>query len=207
MLPDAVPLTQDDARAWLAAGLPRWLTRWLPAALWVLAFVVSFATDDSPCTPADPSVCGPDHVFAFFVVVALATPLLFLLGVPLLACACGVAFAAADQRYDLVAVSREAYALHGGLCLVLAVLVVRSRRRQQRLLPAGRLSVPGVDPGWGRGRVTVALVLVPVATAAFWQYSRVSSAEERHLARATVVPARVVARSSEDSTITLDVAE
>lgn len=207
MLPDAVPLTLEGSRAWLSAGLPRWLTRWLPAALWVLAFVVSLATDDTACTPADPSVCGPDHAFAFFVVAALATPLLFLLGVPLLACACGVVFAAADQRYDLVAVSRGAYALHGGLCLVVALLVVRSRRRQQRLLPSAPVSVRGADPGWSRARVTVALLMVPVAAAAFLQYARVSSAEQRHLSRSTVVAARVVGRSSEGSTITLDVAQ
>ena len=64
MLPDPPPLTDDDAGAWLAAGIPRWLTRQLPAALWLLAFVVSVTTDTTRCTPAHPGVCGPDYVFA-----------------------------------------------------------------------------------------------------------------------------------------------
>jgi hypothetical protein len=39
VLPDAVPLTDDDAAVWLAAGIPRWVARYVPAALWLVTFI------------------------------------------------------------------------------------------------------------------------------------------------------------------------
>ena len=208
MLPDAVPLTDDDADAWLAAGIPRWLTRQLPAALWLLASVVSVATDNTHCTPANPGVCGPDYVFAWFVVVFLATPIL-LFWMPLLGCAAAITFALADQRYDPVAVSRAAYAAHAAICLVVALALIRSRRAQRHLM-AGRgvrthISATRYDPGWNVVRVATVAVLVPIAIASFWWFERVSTAESRHVHRAEVVSAPVVSASSDNSTITVEV--
>ena len=208
MLPDALALTDGDADAWLAAGIPRWLTRQLPAALWLVAFVVSIATDTTQCTPADPGVCGPDFVFAWFVVVFIATPIL-LFWMPLLGCAAAITFALADQRYDPVAASRTAYAAHASICLVVALSLIRSRRAQRRLV-AGRgvttrLSATQVDPGWNMVRVATLALLVPVALASFWWFNRVSTAESRHVHRAEVVSAPVVSASTDNSTITVEV--
>lgn len=208
MLPDAVPLTADRAAAWVAAGTPRWITRQLPAALWVLALVVSIVTDTTQCTPLDPSVCGPDHVFAWYLVIAIATPVL-LLWMPLLGCSVGIVAAFVDLRYDPVFASRVAFGSHGAVCLVVGVLLIRSRWAQREI--AGQVSVPiwlpatDVNPGWSIVRAATAALMVPVAAGSFWYYHRVSTAEEQHLNRAQVVVAEVVAASSDDSTITLAV--
>jgi hypothetical protein len=208
VLPDARPLTDDDAEAWLAAGIPRWVTRHLPAALWVVTFVVAVATDNTQCTPADPSVCGPDYLFPWFAVIALATPIL-LFWMPLLGCAAGIAYALAELRYDPAALPRVAYAAHGLVCLVVAVLLLRSRRAQRQVMArrgaTTRISAQDINPGWSLLRIAVAVLLVPVAAVSFWWYHRVSTAESRHVARAETVTAQVVAASSDDSTITIQV--
>ena len=135
MLPAALPLSAADARRWVRAG---------PAALghqrradrgWALAVVVAIATDNTQCTPQDPSVCGPDSVFAFWFVVTVATPVL-LFWMPVLGCTAGALFALADVRYDDVTASRWAFGLHGLLCALVGLRLLRGAAEQRRIASA-----------------------------------------------------------------------
>ncbi|HEX8768354.1 MAG TPA: hypothetical protein VF714_08285, partial [Jatrophihabitans sp.] len=206
MLPDARPFTATDAERWLRAGVPRWVTRVALPALWTLAVVVAVAADTTRCTPQDPSACGPDSTFAFAFVALLATPVL-LFWMPILGCLTGVGFAVADLRYDDVQGARWAFGLHGLLCALVAVWLVRGMAEQRRIASAaggGRRvtglagpaaeAVPRAVP-----RLLVAGALVLAGLGFFAWYGHQVAGEQAHLRRAVRAQGRIVAVRPDES--------
>ena len=211
MLPAALPLSAPQAERWLRAGLPRWVTSVALPACWAIAFLTAAITDTTRCTPQDPSACGPDSTFAFAFVVLLATPVL-LWWMPLLGCLAGVAFALADLRYDDVTGARWAFGLHGLLCALVAVRLVRGAAEQRRIaaLVSGGLPVDAgrfaalPDDGGSRRRLAVAGLLVLAGLGFFGWYGHDVSGERAHLHRAVAAPARIVAVRPDES-VTVEV--
>jgi hypothetical protein len=200
VLPIAHPFTAADADRWVRAGMPRWVTSIALPGLWLCAIVVAFASDSARCAPQDPSVCGPDSNFALWVVVCLATPVL-LWWMPVLGCSAGVAFALADLRYDDVQGSRWAFGLHGLLCALVAVRLVRGSVEQRRIAGAasagGRIgAVPELPDGPGRSavpRLVVAGLLVLAGLGFLAWYGHEVAGERAHLRRAVQVQAKILA--------------
>lgn len=206
MLPAAPPFTAADADRWLRAALPRWVTRAALPSLWVLAVIAAVAGDTAQCTPQDPSVCGPDSAFALWFVVTLATPVL-LVWMPLLGCAAGVLFALAELRYDDVQAGRWAFGLHGLLCALVAVRLVRGAAEQRRIVAAASagVRVPGLAaiPEEARpsavSRRVLAGLLVLAGTGFFAWYAHEVRDERTHLQRAIQAQGRIVAVDPDES--------
>lgn len=209
MLPAAMPFTGADADRWLRAGLPRWVTSIALPSLWGLAFLVAVISDTTRCTPQDPSVCGPDSNFALWFAVLLATPVL-LIWMPVIGCLAGVAFALAELRYDHVTGARWAFGLHGLLCALVAVRLVRGAAEQRRIAAAvsggRRADVAGFaglpdDAGHylGTRRLAVAGGLVLAGIGFFAWYGHEVADEQAHLRRAVQVQARITAVSPNES--------
>jgi hypothetical protein len=200
VLPTAHPFTAADADRWVRAGVPRWVTGIALPGLWLCAIVVAFTSDTTRCTPQDPSVCGPDSHFALWLVVCLATPVL-LWWMPVLGCWAGVTFALAELRYDDVQAARWAFGLHGLLCALVAVRLVRGSAEQRRIAEAtsagGRIgAVPDVPGGPGPSAVSglaVAGLLVLAGLGFFAWYGHEVADEQDHLTRAVQVQAKILA--------------
>ncbi len=211
MLPVAPPFANADADRWVRAGLPRWVTSIALPALWGLAVLVAIITDTTRCTPQDPSACGPDSTFAFWFVVLMATPVL-LVWMPVLGCAAGVAFALADLRYDDVTGARWAFGLHGLLCALVAVRLVRGAAEQRRIAAAasagGRIGaiagVPGDAGPSAVPRLAAAGLLMLAGIGFFAWYGHEVSGEQAHLDRAVLAQGRVV-QISPDEAVTVEV--
>jgi hypothetical protein len=193
-------LTAPDAERWVRAGFPRVVTKWVLPALWAVAFAVAVITDTAVCTPAEP--CGPEQSFTFWVVACFATPVL-LLWLPLLGCAAGVAFALADLWYDDVRGAQVAFGTHGALCAVVAVLLVRSARRQAAVLPSGSTGVSSARVAWRLPPLVLAGVMAVVGVGLLGLYRDLDGREQTHLARAVQLDAEVVGTNSDDYTVDL----
>ena len=208
MLPYALPLTAEAADHWTRAGVPRWVPRVGLTVLWLAVCVAAVSTDNTHCTPDDPSICGPDRAFDAWVVVLVGTPVL-LLWMPLLGCIAGVAFAMADLVYDDAGLSRIGFAVHGLACALVAGWLRAAAARQQRIAGeagggfAASARSARSDIPWLRSRPLAAAALVLVAAASFAWYGRVTGQERTHVARSQLVDAEIVGRNSDDSTITL----
>ena len=212
MLPAAPPFTAPDAGRWLRAGLPRWVTSIALTSLWGLAFLVAAISDTRSCTPQDPSVCGADPNFAVWFVVLMATPVL-LLWMPVLGCLAGVCFALADLRYDDVTGARWAFGVHGALCALVAVRLLRGAAEQRRIaaavargarVDAGSIAgLPEADGYYlGPRGLLVAGALVLAGTGVLAWYGHQVADERAHLQRAVRAPARIVeVRPDESITI------
>ncbi|WP_341360842.1 hypothetical protein V5H98_06740 [Georgenia sp. M64] len=199
-------MTPERAGEWRTAIPSR---RWAVVLVvaWSAAFALSVVTDTVPCSPADPSVCGPDTGFAVFVVPLLATPLLLLLR-PALGAAAGVVFAVGDVALDDHLPANVAFGLVGAGCAMYLWRILRGRRRQ-RLLTGGT-RVPGPvseqpEPdSWDLVRVGAAVLLLLGALGLAGWYARSVAVEEDRLARSVVVDGEVVA--VDDVDYLLDVA-
>jgi hypothetical protein len=196
----------STAERWLRAGVPGWV----PGALavgWTAALVAAVAGDTTPpCSPADPSICGPDQVFAWAVVVLFATPVL-LWWQPLAGCAAGIAFAVLDLAFDAVRPANVAFGAYGLLCLAAAVWMVRARRRQREVasrpgLSRGRLPAVAFSERWGP-RLLACVGFLGAGAGLLGLYAHLVAGEQRHLDRAVQTQAQVVAVDDEDSTITV----
>jgi len=199
VLPAVPPLSAAAANRWVRAGVPRWVTGGVLPALWLVAVIVAFASDNTQCTPQDPSACGPDSTFAFAFVVLMATPVL-LWWMPVLGCLAGVTFALADVRYDNIPAAQWAFGVHGLLCALVGWRLLRGAAEQRRIaaaatdgsqVPAAAIAQPTGLP-LGAGRWLVAGVLVLAGIGFFAWYGHQTSAERAHLRRAVQVQARVV---------------
>jgi hypothetical protein len=188
-------LDADLAARWLRSVVPSWIYRYLMPALWVAAIAASMASDDQPCSAADPTVCGPDATFSVAMVVCFGSLVLWW-WLPRLAALSGVLFALLDLRYDDVAGARFAWAGYATVCLVVLAALTVSRRRQ-RALTAGLRRIPVIvraaTPSTFTLPLGVAGVLVIVGVAALgvmrWQEQR----EDVHLGRAVLQSAVVEA--------------
>jgi hypothetical protein len=194
------------AERWLRASVPGWVPRALVAG-WVAALAAAVIGDTTPpCSPTDPSICGPDQTFAWAVVVLFATPVL-LWWQPLAGCMAGVAFAVLDLAFDDVRTANIAFGVHGLLCVATAGWIVRARRQQREIvgrlgLPRTRLPAVAFAEWWGP-RLLAGAALVCAGAALLGLYFHLVAGEQRHLDRAVQSHARVLAVSEEDSTITV----
>jgi hypothetical protein len=208
VLPSAPPLTRAAAARWAAAGTPWWVPRIVLTSLWAAVVTVAIVTDTSQCTPQDPTVCGPDHAFAFWLVVCLATPVL-LVWLPLAGCVAGVAYALAELRYDRVQTAKAGFALHGLACAVVALMLWRSAARQNGAIGARPVALGGahgrhVPVAWNARRMVWVVGLLLVGAGLFGWYAHVAHAEEAHVSRAVGTDGRIVAVHGGDSTITVN---
>lgn len=170
----------------------------------VVAAVIGDTTP--PCSPTDPSICGPDQVFAWAVVVLFATPVL-LWWQPLVGWVAGVAFAVLDLAFDDVRTANIAFGVHGLLCLATAGWMVHARRRQRDIvgrlgLSRTRLPTIAFTERWGP-RLLAGAALICAGAALLGLYAHLVAGEQRHLDRAVQSQARVLAVDDEDSTITV----
>ncbi|MFG1993777.1 hypothetical protein ACGFJ7_27755 [Actinoplanes sp. NPDC048988] len=190
---------------WTAAGVPWWVPRVVLVVGWVASFVVAAVGDTSSCTAADPGVCGPDTTFAVALVVLFATPVL-LWWMPLAGCGAGVLFAVLDLVYDDVPAARVAFAVHGLLCLGVAVWLVVARRRQAAVVAevAGTIRLDAALTarlrdelsGWGLATVAAALLIAGGVGGLAW-YGHRDAQVAAHEAAARRVAA--VVRSADDA--------
>lgn len=212
VLPAAPALTADGARRLVGQGLPRWVTPVLLTG-WLAAITVALITDPGVCDPRDPSVCAPDHVFAWAFVVAVATPIL-LLWMPLLGCLAGVLFAIADLLFDPIEAAHPGFALHGSACAVAVFLHLRARAGQRAVLAdltrdehAAPLGLAGEPAGLHPAVVTLSAVLVLVAVGSLAWERHVIAQERQHLDRAVVTRAEVIDVEPDDYQLHLAVGE
>lgn len=213
MLPFAPSLTSDAAGGWSGARVPGWVPERALTALWFAALIAAMFGDAKKCTPADPSVCGPDQVFAWWLVICLATPLL-LIWMPLLGCAAGVAFALADLHYDDVIPAKIGFGLQGLACAVVAVWLLRAAGRQEQLASGKSDAVKAAVPSshalphvdYNRARVVAVVGFALLGSALIGWYSHEVSTERSHLSASRQVSGRVFSVDDENFTITLDAA-
>jgi hypothetical protein len=181
--------------------------------LWAVAVIASLVTDLEPCTPRDPSICGPDPLWAGLLVVMVATPLL-LMWMPQLGCAFGITYALLEITVGDHVVAGVTFGLHGIACGVVAVRLRRAAVEQERIAleisdrrtasapsPAAE-SDPRVfrDPLRVRGAGLALLVAVGLVG---W-YGQTLELARPHLARAVEVPARIVAVDDASFEMTVD---
>ena len=211
MMPRAPQVSPVTADQWARAAVPLAVTRVVLPLAWVAALAAAAFGDTTPCSAADPSLCGPDQAFAFWITIAFATPVL-LWWKPLLGCGAGIAFAAADLIYDDVASARIGFGLHGAACAAVAVWMVRSARMQRAIAGTATdgvtASVATVDARvasrWNSLPLAAAagllLLVAPVMTGI---YQHRTAAEQAHLDRAVTVQGDVTQINEADGTITV----
>jgi hypothetical protein len=178
-----------DVQRWHAAAVPWWVTKVGLVGGWLVAFVVSGAAGETPCTMARP--CLPDPLFALAVVPLLATPLLLLFGRVLTGCAMGVLFGVLDLALDNEPTANIAFGLHAAACAVVAAWTVRSRADQHQAAGAEVVVLPDMPPPRGVLRI-VAVLLVLFGFLTFVQYDLSSDEIAGHVATASRVDAEVV---------------
>ncbi|MEU7480631.1 hypothetical protein AB0A63_31950 [Lentzea sp. NPDC042327] len=178
-----------DVQRWHAAAVPWWVTKAGLVGGWVLAFVVSGAAGEAPCTTARP--CLPDPLFALAVVPLLAAPLLLLFGRVLTGCAMGVLFGVMELALDNDPTANIAFGLHAAACAVVAALTVRSRADQRQAAGPVVVTLPDMPPPRGVLRI-VAVLLVLFGFLTFVQYDLSSDEVAGHVAQASRVDAEVV---------------
>ncbi|MBU2669764.1 PH domain-containing protein [Actinoplanes bogorensis] len=205
----------DDSRIerWTAAAVPWWVTRVVLIVAWFIAFLLAVFNDSTTCTPADPSVCGPDVSFAVAIVVLLATPIL-LWWMPLAGCAAGVLFAVLDLVFDDQRAANIAFAFHGLLCVAVAILLVEARGRQTTIVaevaepvhldPAVAARVRDSFPRWG-GRSIIAVLLLVAGVGGFGWYDHRAGQVARHEAAAVHVDGVVRSADNAAGEIVVDV--
>lgn len=156
-----------------------------------MGIVLSIATDDTRCTPRDPSVCGPDLAFAWAVPL-LVVGLVTLWTWPLVASALVLGYVGLDLAHDPARPARVAFAVLGLLVLGYAGWHVALARHQRAIMAssAGPAHRPVLVPrSWPRtlGALVTGggCALVAVASGA-WYVHQVD-ATAGHLASSVVV--------------------
>ena len=201
---DAPALTPELLKRWRRAGVPWWVPSILLIAWWVIGAVLGFIGDTAPCSPAEPSVCGPDITFAWAVVPLLATPIL-LVWMPLAGCAAGVVFGIADVIWDDVDASRWAFGTHGIACALVAVWLLRARSAQLRVmadLPVRQLPSTAEDSGYARIlglQAWLGVLAVVAGGVVLGIYLHRQHVVDQHMARASMEVVTVV--ESDNDTI------
>src|SRR5690349_8140152 len=114
--------------------MPFWAP-WLLVAVSVVGVVVSIATDQTVCTPKDPSLCGPDVAFAWAVPL-LITGLLTLWVWPVTASSLVLGYVGLDLVYDPARPAHVAFAVLGLLVLGYAAGHLALRAQQRATLGA-----------------------------------------------------------------------
>ena len=214
MLPTARPLTAETAARWVRLAVPQWVPKVILTVGWAVALATAFAGDNRLCTPADPAICGPDQAFAVWIVVCLATPVL-LLWMPLAGCATGIAVGLTDLARDDGLAGQIAFGTHALACALVAGWLLRSSARQDRLALDAAGGATAVAPGPLRvdyahdGQTVVtrccAGLLVVVGAGLFAWYRHDAGIEQRHLARAVQVTARIDQAGRDDNEILVTV--
>jgi hypothetical protein len=181
--------------------------------------ITAVAASGPPCSPLDPSLCGPTPAEGLTLGLLLAAPILLL---PSPATGYAVAVAGAVLAGATTPAPGQAvFGLFAALCAGLLAQLLLLRRRQWQSLPtvpnpaapsaAGPGSTVPVGPmpapaalstPW-RGRAGAAAALVAVAVGCLIGYSVSTSALATQLARSTVVDAVVQATDSDASEITV----
>jgi hypothetical protein len=184
------PVTGDVARRWTLARMPVW-PPWLVVAVAVVGVIVSIATDQTVCTPKDPSVCGPDVAFALAAPM-LVTGLVTLWVWPVAASLLVFGYVGLDLVYDPALPARYAFAALGLVVLGYAAAHVALRAHQRATL-AG-LAGPAHRPvAYSRSWPKPVAMLVGAAGAGlvcgvsgFW-YAHQVDATASHVASSVVV--------------------
>ena len=181
------------AQRWGRGGVPGWVPRGALVVGWVAAIVAGLGLDDDPCSAAEPSVCGPEVGWAVGAALLLATPIL-LVALPALGCLVGV-LAGVVEQWDRVPEARTAFTLHGLACAAVLVAMLLARRRQASVARTGtgRLAVRGPPPSTGPGLFAPAALLLLAAAGGLLLWHGWTTADQRHLAAADRMDARVVA--------------
>ncbi len=195
--------TDERVHAWVAAAPLRW-PRWVLAALWVSAFVVSVASDTEPCTVEEP--CGPDLRFSVVLVLCFASVVL-LWWRPLVATACAVAFAVVEVLLDPVVEAKVAWTVVAAAFAAYAVHLLSVTSRQRAVAAEASAAVPPWPHGAhrpltldGAHRLMAAgaVALALVAGGSAYGYQRATGLEAAHLSRSQVVEAVVLTGEDED---------
>lgn len=201
----AVPtLRADTAVQWLRGAVPGWVPRGVLVAAWAAAFLVGIVFDARPCTPVDPSVCGPEVGWATGASLLLATPVLLVL-LPALGCLLGVLAGAYELVAERLLQAQVAFGLHGLACAVVLAWMLRSRQRQSALArtAAGRVALPGPLPPAPRTAFAAAAVLVVAGSGLLLLWHAWTTVDQRHLAAAIRLDAPVVAELDDGYTVRL----
>mgnify|MGYP000612552607 CR=1 FL=1 len=201
-------MTAERAAAWVAGLGTRW-RRWVLVGAGVAAFVASAAGEPvDRCTPADPSVCGPDPVFSAAVVLAVAAVVLVWWR-PVEAAACAVGFAVLDVRFDDVVAANVAWTLLALLHVGHVLLLRRERASRRRAVVDAFVDLPvevrgsprllARDPGLPLGPSHLAvLALVAASLACLGVLAQQLASEAAHEERSSIVGAVVVGSEGED---------
>lgn len=189
-------MTVERARAW-TAGLGSSTRRGALVVAGVAAFGISVAGDTGRCSPADPSVCGPDPTFAAAIVLAFAAVVLVWWR-PLEAAGCAIAFALLDLGFDDVLAANIAWTLLAVLHVWHVVVLRREDTARRRVLLDAFVALPvvpsGRDPGVAVGVRHVAVgALLAVSVAGLGFFALDLRSDAAHEGRAVDAPAKVVA--------------
>ena len=184
-----------SAREW-ARLVPWWVPRVVLTVGWVAATTVAIVVSDQPCTPSDPSVCGPALWFGYAGGLLLATPIL-LWTVPLAGCVTGALFSLLDVVYDTGQGIHIAFALFGSGCALMAWWLVVGRRRQtvlmRRVAGETRVAVSPEPIASFGPRVVLGVVLLMTAGASLLWYRHQVAGIDEHLAAAQRIEVPVTA--------------
>lgn len=160
--------------------------------------------DSRPCTPDDPSVCGPEVGWATGASLLLATPVLLVL-LPALGCLVGVLAGSYELVADRLPQAQAAFGLHGLACAVVLGRMLRSRSQQAAVVraAAGSVAVPGPDTRPPRSGFVGAAALTAAAAGLLLLWHTWTAADQRHLAAAARLDATVVAELDDGYTVRL----
>lgn len=180
-------LNAEVAGQWARSVVPSWIYRYLMPAGWLAAMVVSLmGSEEVPCSPSDPTICGPDRTFSLAMILCVGSLVLWWWQ-PRLAAAAGLLFLVLELRYDEVPQAKAAWAVYAAGCAAILLWLILSRRRQQALtagLATRPVMVPAAETVGITFRLGAAVALVIIGVAALgvmrWQDQR----EETHLDRA-----------------------
>ena len=219
----------ERARSWSRATAPRFL----PFVVLVSEVSGGVARVDgegnAPCSPQDPSLCGPQLGFSLAFVLLVGSVVLQWAR-PLFACALGVAFCAYEVGYDNP-LAAKAFSVSLFVCLAVGAWVTVCRQRQRNLAGeagAGVSFTPVAPPaahgrwGWSDlgalfpldasalralvafqpARVVVSLLLVLASGGCGLVYHGAVVAEDAHLSRSVRVDARVADGPDDAQTFT-----
>lgn len=197
--------TDRSAASWRRGMRLAHYGRWVAFAAWWAVMITVVSTSGPPCTPADPSLCGPMVGEGLTLGLLLAAPALILVS-PATGYTVGIAGVALTWIFDPPPVG-EIMAPFAALCAALLIQLIRLRRRQQRSLPvtstpSAGTAVAGPPTPW-RGRAGFAVIFTGAAIGCLVGYVASSSSLEAHVASSVTVGAVVQATDSDDSSVTV----